>query len=140
MTAFTFDYGSSPSLVWLRRGIIAIGVALILAFHHQMTDALVSCLRPFSPNPVVCAPPEATLPDNKDDPNSPDHRLIRPQVTVVTSASSVTPCSDPSSKRSSPRWGCTATPATAARRRTMRRSFPSKADDLAGSSELLGRK
>ena len=93
----------APRLVWLRRGIAAIGFVLILALHHQITDALVSCLRRFSPNPVVCTPPEATLPDNKDDPNSPDHRWIRPQATIVTSASSLTPCSDPDSKRSSPR-------------------------------------
>jgi hypothetical protein len=80
-------------LVWIRRGIIAIGCALILTFHHQITDALVSCLRPFSPNPIVCSPPEATLPDNKDDPDSPDYRSITPQIAIVLSATSATPCS-----------------------------------------------
>jgi hypothetical protein len=52
------------------------------------------------PNPIVCAPPEATLPDTKDDPNSPDRGLIQPQIAIVLSATTATPCSDPGSKRS----------------------------------------
>ena len=80
-------------------GIIAVVLIAALAL-YQIADNLVSCLKGLSPDPIACSPPDVTLPhtDNEWPPRG--QMVGTPRFTVVTSATSVTPCFNPGPKHS----------------------------------------
>jgi hypothetical protein len=78
--------------------VIAGVLVIALAVHHWGTE-LVSCLTG-SPDPIVCNEPDVVLPHVDNERPAPGQVLDIPRITVVTSATSATPCFNPGPKNS----------------------------------------
>jgi hypothetical protein len=83
----------------LRHLRIIAGVLIIaLALQHWGSE-LVSCLRSLSPDPIACNQPDVALPHIDNERPEPGQVVDKAPFTVVTSATSVTPCFNPGPKQ-----------------------------------------
>jgi hypothetical protein len=78
---------------------IIAGVLIVVLFLHQIGSDLISCLKVLSPDPIACSPPEAVLPHTDNQRPEPEQMLGKAPFTIVTSATSVTPCFNPGPKQ-----------------------------------------
>jgi hypothetical protein len=72
---------------------IIAAVVIIAVALHQIGGELVSCFTgSSSPDPIVCNAPEVVLPHVDNEKPDPGSLLVDKPSTIVTSATSVTPC------------------------------------------------
>jgi hypothetical protein len=98
--AVSLDFHHIAREVLRHSRIIAVVLVAALAL-YQIADNLVSCLKGLSPDPIACSPPDVTLPHTDNERPAPGQALLdRARLTVVLSATSVTPCFNPGPKHS----------------------------------------
>jgi len=89
------DAAALQSELLRRIAIGALGLSLLIAL-HQYGSTLITCFN-MSPDPTACSVPEVTLPHtDTEGPDTPGQVPSSSQffMTKITSASSITPCSD----------------------------------------------
>ena len=79
--------------------IVAGILVIALALQHWGSE-LVSCLTWSSPDPIACNQPDVLLPHVDNETPAPGQVQNKLPFTIVTSATSVTPCFNPGPKQS----------------------------------------